>query len=440
MAYSLYVNTVHVCFESVLVMDNADMVAMFESLVATGLKGFLGCPAVIHEAALLEFFENGSVRDGLVVSTVNGMTVEISEQLFAETFELPVEGLANLSEIPTDIVFDARSIVSLSGEPVSRVLRCNYTGEVSEDGCNHLWSNDKLNKLLFNILKDMVTPGSRQAKGYAIQISLLLGNVPNLELGESSEFPSSKILTDKTVHRYVVLNDKVGMEDVTDEPRVKKTPVRKAASKKRPAVTTAAEPVVKKKRTTKSKSGSSKDILEIFPVAQEAVPLQINEPTPAAPAQQPPVPKHKIQKGRRRLVLGSDDDIVEQPAAEVASETTVGEPAIEVASETVVEESAVANVLEEKQRETVVENIAELVYEPAVADVANAGMSTADDVDIIIGQVLAENAQIEPDEEEQDVGRLNVAGTAVSESGVGEQAAPRVDELELLGIRIHPPG
>ncbi|KZV40234.1 hypothetical protein F511_38742 [Dorcoceras hygrometricum] len=99
-------------------MDNAGMVAMFESLVDTGLKGFLGCPAVIHEAALLEFFANGSVRDGLVVSTVNGVTVEISKQLFAEKFQLPVEGLTDLSEIPKDLVFDARSIVSLSGESV----------------------------------------------------------------------------------------------------------------------------------------------------------------------------------------------------------------------------------------------------------------------------------------------------------------------------------
>ncbi|KZV28754.1 TMV resistance protein N-like [Dorcoceras hygrometricum] len=280
------------------------------------------------------------------------------------------------------------------------------------------------NNLLFNILKDMVTPGSRQAKGYAIQISILLENVPSLELGESSEFHSSKILTEKTVHRYVVLNDKVGMEDVTDEPRVKKPSVRKAASKKIPAVTTAAKPVVKKKRTIKSKSGSSKEKLEILSVAQEAVPLQIIDPTPDAPTEKSPVPKRKIQKRRRRLVLGFDDDIVEKPAAEVASETTVGEPAVEVAGETVVEESAVANVLEEQQRETfvddfvavpdetVVENIAEPISEPAVADVANAGMSTADDVDIIIGQVLAETAQIVPDEEEQDVGGLDVAGTA----------------------------
>ncbi|KZV58416.1 hypothetical protein F511_14772 [Dorcoceras hygrometricum] len=175
--------------------------------------------------------------------------------------------------------------------------------------------------------------------------------------------------TEKTVHRYISLNDKVGMEYVTDEPRVKKTPVIKAASKKRPAVTTAAEPVVKKKRTTKSKSGASKDKLEILPITQAAVPLQIIDPTPAAPAEQTPIEK-------------------------------------------------------------VVENIAEPVSEPEVADVANAGMSIADDVDIIIAQVLAETAQIGLVEEQQDVGGLDVAGIAVSESGVGEQAAPKADELE----------
>ncbi|KZV49396.1 hypothetical protein F511_29304 [Dorcoceras hygrometricum] len=188
MASSLYVNTVHVFFE-VLAMDNAGMVVMFESLVATGLKGFLGCPTVIHEAAL-----TAVCRD----------------------FELPVEGLSNLSEIPKDIVFDARSIVSLSGEPVSTSgkkremtiefrLLCDILAKTIsvKVGSFDAITQEKFlmmaaitcgvrinwNRLLFNILKDMVTSGSRQAKGYAIQISLLLENVPNLELGESSEFP-----------------------------------------------------------------------------------------------------------------------------------------------------------------------------------------------------------------------------------------------------------
>ncbi|KZV29159.1 hypothetical protein F511_39586 [Dorcoceras hygrometricum] len=95
------------------------MVSIFNALMASGLEGFLGCPAVLYEAALVDFFENGSVRDGLVVSTVNGVLLEITEQLFAEAFELPVDGFSELSEISKDKVFDARSLVSLTGEPVS---------------------------------------------------------------------------------------------------------------------------------------------------------------------------------------------------------------------------------------------------------------------------------------------------------------------------------
>ncbi|KZV49511.1 hypothetical protein F511_36223 [Dorcoceras hygrometricum] len=447
MESSLFVNTVHTCFESVLAMDNAGMVAMFESLVATGLKGFLGCPAVIHETALLEFFENGSVRDGLVVSTVNGVTVEISEQLLAETFELPVEGLTNLSEIPKDIVFDARSIVSLSGEPVSTSGKKREMKIEFRLLCDILAKTISVKAGSFGaitqekfLMMAAITCGASQGLCHPNQSST--EECSKLGTGRILGFSFFKNPNRENSASIYALNDKVGGEEVADVPRVKRTPVKKAVPKKRPAVATAAEPVGKKKRTSKSKSISAQDNLAIFPVAQEAVPIQIIEPTPAAPAEQPPVPKRKIQKRKRRLVLGSDDETVEQPAAEVASKTTVGEPAVEVAGDTVVEESAVANVLEEHKRktvvddfvavpeETVVENIAEPVSEPAVADVANAGISTADDVDIIIEQVLAEIAQIGPDEEEKDVGGLDVAGTAVSESGVGEQAAPRVDELE----------
>ncbi|KZV54654.1 dystroglycan-like [Dorcoceras hygrometricum] len=119
MASAYYSNTAHIDFASVLAMENPGMVSVFNALMASGLEGFLGFPAVIYESELVDFFNNGSVRDDLVVSTVNGVPVEISEQLFAETFELPVDGLADLSEIPKDKIFDARSIVSISREPVS---------------------------------------------------------------------------------------------------------------------------------------------------------------------------------------------------------------------------------------------------------------------------------------------------------------------------------
>ncbi|KZV36706.1 hypothetical protein F511_39739 [Dorcoceras hygrometricum] len=408
MASSLFVNTVHICFDSVLAMDNQGMVAMFESLVPTGLKGFLGCPAVLHEAALLEFFENGSVRYGLEISTVNGLSVEISEQLLAETFEIPIEGLSDLSEISKDLVVDARSIVSLTGEPVSmsgkkkemkiefRLLCDIIAKKISvKAGSFDAITQEKFlmiagitcgvqvkwNKILFNILKDMVTAETRQARGYAIQISLLLENIPNLDLGESTEFPSSKILTEKTVHRHIILNERVGDEDVTDAPRVKRTPVKMAVSKKRSdVVDTEAAPIVKKKRTTQSKPVSSKDTLVTRLV--EAVPLQMIAPTTAALTEKLPFPKRPNQKRKRRLILGSDDEIIES------------DPVVAVS-------------------------------EPAVADVVNEGPSTTDDVDDIIQQVLTETAQIGADKDE-----IDGDGETVSGSAVGSQAVDKVDEFE----------
>ncbi|KZV46547.1 hypothetical protein F511_42488 [Dorcoceras hygrometricum] len=68
MASSLICNTNQVYFASVLAMDN-------------------------------EFFQNDSVKDGQVISTVQGKLVEISEEVFARTFQLPVEGLMDLNEV-----------------------------------------------------------------------------------------------------------------------------------------------------------------------------------------------------------------------------------------------------------------------------------------------------------------------------------------------------
>ncbi|KZV41633.1 hypothetical protein F511_23130 [Dorcoceras hygrometricum] len=253
MAYSFYSNSQHVDFDSVLAMDDQGMVSMFQGLMASGLAGFLGCPAVIYEAALFDFFENASVREGVIISTVAGQLVEISEEWFAESFELPVDGLGDLSEIPKDVIFDARSIVSFSGEPVSLsgrknqmkiefLLLCDIMAKAIsvKAGSFNAITVEKFSlvttivcgvrmnwaRILFSTFKKMVTPGSKQAKGFAVQISLLLENIPNLELGESSEFPASKILTDKTVHRFVSINDKAGAEEATGAPKPK------AASKK----------------------------------------------------------------------------------------------------------------------------------------------------------------------------------------------------------------
>ncbi|KZV57320.1 hypothetical protein F511_38265 [Dorcoceras hygrometricum] len=279
MASSLFTNTLHVCFDSVLAMDN---------------------PGSQYYS-----WETG----------------EISEELFSSTFELPVDGLTELSEIPKDIVFDARSIFSFSGEQLStsckkremkfefRLLSDILAKTISvKAGSFDAVTQERFlmmaaitcgvainsNRLLFNILKDM--------------------NVPNLELGDSSEFPSSKILTKKTIHRYLTVNDKVGVEEVADVPRVKKTLVKRAVSKKRPAAVD--ETMMKKKQTR-----VGKDAAVATDSALEAVPVQVVAPISTVP---PPAPKGKIQKRKRRLELGSDDEIFGEPttvAEEVIAET-----------------------------------------------------------------------------------------------------------------------
>ncbi|KZV20772.1 hypothetical protein F511_04130 [Dorcoceras hygrometricum] len=290
MASSFYSNAQHVDFESVLSMDDHEMVSMFEALMASDLRGFLGCPAVVYEDALVDFFENASVRDGVIISTMGGQLVEISEELFAESFELPVDGLGDLSEMPKDAIFDARSIVSLTGEPISLSGRKNQMKMPFRLLCDILAKaisvkagsfnaitvekfslitavvcRIKMNwaKFLFSILKKMVSPGSKQAKGFAVQISQLLATFHSVELGESSEFPASKVLTKKTVHRFVSINDSEGTGAVKQ----------KAVSKKRPAADVGAA-VPKRKRTIKKKSISSISTMELVAVAEEAIPIQ----------------------------------------------------------------------------------------------------------------------------------------------------------------------
>ncbi|KZV44828.1 hypothetical protein F511_32669 [Dorcoceras hygrometricum] len=130
----------------------------------------------------------------------------------------------------------------------------------------------------------------------------MLENIPTLELGESSEFPASKILTDKTIQRYIAIIDKSGEQEPADAPKVKKAPKTKVASKKRPADFPLDVPVLKKKRTSKKKSP-----LEIVVVAQEAIPILS---VPVSPAVAPMVEDHQAEFCN------------EHPAVEVPAEET----------------------------------------------------------------------------------------------------------------------
>ncbi|KZV41242.1 hypothetical protein F511_41699 [Dorcoceras hygrometricum] len=289
MASSLISNSHHIDFESVFRLDDVGMVQMFETLIATGLKEFLGCPAVFYEDALTEFFANSSVReDGMVVSTIGGTAIEISQAMFAAAFEFPTEGLIDLTDVPKNFVFDSRSLFSDSKEQVSmsclkKALKFHYrllhdilaktiyvkAGSfdcVTRDRfllMTAITFDVKINwsSLLFGVLKEMVTPGSQQAKGYAIQICALLRNVPGLEQGESKSFPVPRILNEKTVHRFVSVNENVGIKEVADAPRARRTPIKKTVSKKRPATgDDEVAPVIIKKRSTKGKPVAARRI------------------------------------------------------------------------------------------------------------------------------------------------------------------------------------
>ncbi|KZV32475.1 hypothetical protein F511_36945 [Dorcoceras hygrometricum] len=336
MASSLYSNAQHVDFDSVLAMDDPGMVSMFEALMASGLRGFLGCPAVVYEDALVDFFENASVRNVVVFSTVGGQIVKISEELFAESFELPVEGLGDLSEMPKDSIFDARSIVSLSGEQINlsgrknqmkmpyRLLCDIVAKEISvKAGSFNAITVEKFSlmtavvcgvrmnwaKHLFGILKKMVAVKTKQAKGFAIQISLLLATFPDVELGEASAFPASKTLSKKTVLRFISINDKDSAEEIKEAAK------KKAVSKKRTAADIEAA-VPKKKRSLKKKSISSLGLVEVAEEALVVEPLDVEEPR-CSSADAVDLIIQQVLEETRATDAPADTADIEQPAVTV---------------------------------------------------------------------------------------------------------------------------
>ncbi|KZV51367.1 hypothetical protein F511_37459 [Dorcoceras hygrometricum] len=159
--------------------------------------------------------------------------------------------------------------------------------------------------------------------GSANVANTLLKSNPVITFGEAVPFPTSKVLSIKTVHSYIAFNHTIDARGQSDEPgmasgaivkrksKSKKTsettgetPVEviiEVVSKKRPSVESDELVLPKKRRTTKSKASSSKASLNIVNIAQDVVPLQIVEPTPAATAEKYPLPKRKSKK--RRLVL-----------------------------------------------------------------------------------------------------------------------------------------
>ncbi|KZV58676.1 protein transport protein sec31-like [Dorcoceras hygrometricum] len=239
MASSLIANAIQINFDSVLgILDNDGMVNMFKALEASGLRGFLGCPSILYERELEQFFDTAIVQEGDITCAVSGKYVAISESRFSEVFGLPTEGLTDISAVPEDLVYDARSIFSQSGEPVSFLVG-------SFDVVTHerflmmtaIHFGIKVNwrKILFEVLKEMVDKTIKRSKGFAVQICVLLKSDPAVTLGDATTFPQLKILYAKTVSTYVATNKTIDSRGETVEPGVAKVAIvrKKSVSKKK---------------------------------------------------------------------------------------------------------------------------------------------------------------------------------------------------------------
>ncbi|KZV46139.1 hypothetical protein F511_13965 [Dorcoceras hygrometricum] len=319
MASDFFTNALQVNLDSVLgISDNDEMVNMFKALESTGLRDFLGCPSVLYEQELEQFFDTALVQDGDITCVVSGKYVAIPEDRFAGIFNLPTEGLNDLSERSNNLVLRERTLFSNSSVPVQfsckkRLMKYEF-------------------RLLNNILAKSITvkAGSFYAvthERFLMMMAIHFGD-PAVTLGDAKTFPPLKILYAKMVNTYVATNKITDARDESEEPGMAKVTIvkkksvskkksasiankgadevpvevvaEKVVSKKRSAASSDA-PVVKNTRTTTGKAASKKRDLGLVSVAPEAVPIQMIEPISAVPAERPPVPKRNALKRKFRM-------------------------------------------------------------------------------------------------------------------------------------------
>ncbi|KZV54894.1 hypothetical protein F511_31317 [Dorcoceras hygrometricum] len=168
---------------------------------------------------------------------------------------------------------------------------------------------------------------AEESKGLCCANRCIIEGYSYYTMGDGVPFPSSKILSMRTVHTYIVTNTTIDARAESEEPGMAKTPKAKkktssvdempvdiftkfTASKNRSATEADAPIITKKRRTRKSKPSVSQVNLDIVHVAPNVEPLQIVVPTHDVAPVPSPVLKRKSRK--RRLVLsgGSDDESV----------------------------------------------------------------------------------------------------------------------------------
>ncbi|KZV24687.1 short chain dehydrogenase [Dorcoceras hygrometricum] len=258
MASDFITNALQVNFEYVLgISDNDKMVNMFKALESTGLRGFLGCPSVLYEQELEQFFDTTLVQDGDITYVVSGKYVAIPEDRLLNDI------LAKFINVK------AGSFDAVTHERFLMMTSIHFGIKVN-------WS-----KILFEVLKEMVDRTTKREKGFAAQICVLSKSDPAVTLGEAKTFPPLKILSAKMVNTYVTTKKTIDARGETDEPEVAKVAIvkNKSVSKNR-SVSTAIKdtaevqmettaPAVKKKRKTTGKDASEKRDLGLVSVAQK---------------------------------------------------------------------------------------------------------------------------------------------------------------------------
>ncbi|KZV15836.1 hypothetical protein F511_25357 [Dorcoceras hygrometricum] len=149
MALSLIQNALQINFDSVLSLSNEGMVSMFKAIESSGLRGFLGSSTAVYEKDLVTFFENATVRGNTVVSSVKGVTMNISKEQFAGIFDLPTEGKMSVNDLPTKLINEVRRAFSESGELIKHSCEKKETKEDTEEEDTDSEDTVSLSKMIF---------------------------------------------------------------------------------------------------------------------------------------------------------------------------------------------------------------------------------------------------------------------------------------------------
>ncbi|KZV34652.1 ABC transporter-like domain containing protein [Dorcoceras hygrometricum] len=323
MASSFTTTALQVNFDSVLgIADNAEMVNMFKALESTGIRGFLGCPSVLYDQELEQFFDTALVQDNDITGVVSGKTLlllmigePVSTSCKKRLLKYEFRLLNDILE--KSITVEAGSFDVVTHERFLMMTAIHFRIKVN-------W--------LFGVLKEMVDKTLKRAKGFAAQICVLLKGDPAVTLGDATTFPPLKNLSAKTVQTYVATNETIDARGKSYELRVvkvasvKKKSVHEnksaptddepamvvseeAVSKKRPAIEADVPVVKKKKRTLKGKAAPSKDNLELVTVAEEPMPLQNIEQISAVPAERAAV-EENVSEREIEISVDTVDQII----------------------------------------------------------------------------------------------------------------------------------